>query len=176
MMKQILPIVITLVAVAGAGFAALTIKGGPATPPEAADGHGGGGGHGDGHGGGVKKVKGHGDGHGGGGGSGYGYFNFRRNFIVPVIGKERVQALVLISVSIEMPEDKIEEVQTREPNIRDAFMKALLAMSYEGVFNQDITNPDVYNEIQKRLYETAKVSVDKDVKSILLVDFARQDQ
>ncbi|MEM9234498.1 MAG: flagellar basal body-associated FliL family protein [Pseudomonadota bacterium] len=165
MLNKILPIVITLVAVGGAGFAAMTLKGGPApaAPSAKADGHG------DGHGN-VKEVQGEEK------GSGFGYFNFRRNFIVPVVGSSRVEALILISVSIEMEEEKIEEAQLREPNIRDAFMKSLLAMSHEGMFNQDITNPDVYSEIQKRLMETAKVSIDQNVKSVLLVDFARQDQ
>lgn len=55
-------------------------------------------------------------------------------------------------------------------------MKTLLEMSHEGIFNRDITNPDVYNEIQKRLLETAIITVDEGVRSILLVDFARQDQ
>lgn len=164
MLNKILPIVITLVAVGGAGFAAMTIKGGPApAPAKQGDSHGDG--HGD-----VKDVQGEEK------SSGYGYFNFRRNFIVPVVGSSRVQALILISVSIEMEESKIEEAQTREPNIRDAFMKSLLAMSHEGLFNQDITDPDVYSEIQKRLMETAKTSIDENVKSVLLVDFARQDQ
>ena len=46
----------------------------------------------------------------------------------------------------------------------------------QGLFNQDITDPDVYSEIQQRLLETAKYSIDESVRSILLVDFARQDQ
>ena len=126
---------------------------------------GGGGGHGS-----VKQVHGEAD------TDGVGYFNFRRNFIVPVVGTDRVQALVLLNVSVEMDEVNIDSAQQREPNIRDAFMKSLLAMSHEGLFNQDITDPDVYSEIQQRLLETAKYSIDESVRSILLVDSARQDQ
>ncbi len=180
MLNKILPIVITLVAVGGAGFAAMTLKGGPAAVPaaehgEGGGGQGGGGDHGGGHGGGgghgsVKQVHGEAD------TDGVGYFNFRRNFIVPVVGTDRVQALVLLNVSVEMDEVNIDSAQQREPNIRDAFMKSLLAMSHEGLFNQDITDPDVYSEIQQRLLETAKYSIDESVRSILLVDFARQDQ
>ena len=92
------------------------------------------------------------------------------------MGDNRVDALVLLTFSVEMEADKIEEARTREPRIRDAFMKQLLSLSHEGVFNQDITDPDVYNVIQERLLETAREVVDENVKSILLVDFARQDQ
>lgn len=180
MLNKILPIIITLVAVAGAGFAAMTLKGGPADvpPPAHGDDHAGSDSHGGGHGGGD-----HGDSHGSvkqvhseDSTNGLGYFNFRRNFIVPVVDDQRVRALILINVSIEMNESGIEDAQAREPNIRDAFMKTLLAMSHEGMFNQDITNPDVYSEVQARLLETAKLNVDESVRSILLVDYARQDQ
>lgn len=167
MLNKILPILITIIAVGGAGFAAKTLKGGGASQA-AIDAHveanGGKYSKGVHHVEGEEKT------------SGYGYFNFRRNFIIPVVGQSRVEALVLLSVSIEMEESKIENTTTREPTIRDAFMKTLLEMSHEGIFNRDITNPDVYNEIQKRLLETAIITVDEGVRSILLVDFARQDQ
>lgn len=176
MLKKLLPILITLIAVGGAGYVALQLKG-PRTVDAAmkareAEGggeHGGGGGHGDDHG---KVVKVHGEEEG----DAYGYLDFRRNFIIPVMGDNRVDALVLLTFSVEMEADKIEEARTREPRIRDAFMKQLLSLSHEGVFNQDITDPDVYNVIQERLLETAREVVDENVKSILLVDFARQDQ
>ena len=165
MLSKILPILITLIAVGGAGFAALQIKGAPQRPDKEEhhdDDHG--------EGGGVHKVDGHEE------KDTNGYFDFQRNFIIPIIGENRVDALVLLTVSVELDAAKIDEVRTREPRIRDAFMKTLLTLSHEGVLSQDITDPDVYTIIQERLLKTAKDVVDEDVESILLVDFARQDQ
>lgn len=175
MLNKILPILITLIAVGGAGFAALQIKGAPQRPEKEVShegGHDGGGEHGGGdHGeGGVHKVE------AAEPKNQLGYLDFQRNFIIPVVGENRVDALILLTFSIEMDASKIEEARTREPRIRDAFMKTLLTLSHEGVLSQDITDPDVYTIIQERLLATAKSIVDEDVESILLVDFARQDQ
>jgi len=180
-MKNIIPIVLVLIAVAGAGFVAKTIRGAPpetdhvegVTEGGIEDPHGGGG-HGKGH---AKKKK-HGDGHGDGHGgeSDIGYYKFARDFIVPVMRGNDVDSLVLLRLSVEMDYNKIEVFRPKEPRIRDAFMQTLLNLSHDGLFSGDITSPDVYETIQHRLIETANGVMDGEAQAVLIVDFARQDQ
>lgn len=160
MLNKVLPIIIVLIAVGGAGYAAMMMKGGPQPAPKAAADHGTDEVHG------VKPED----------LAGVGYFDFQRNFLVPVIGDSEVQAIVLMTLSIEMDESAIEEVRGREPRIRDQFMKTLLALSHEGVFDNDITDPATYETIRVRLSRVGQTVVHESVRSVLIVDFGRQDQ
>lgn len=178
-MKQILPIVLIFIAVAGAGFVAKMIRGTPEVinpyaideaGVQGGDKKGGDDGHGGGQGGGQ------GDGHGGGGGNNIGYFRFKRDFIVPVMRSNTVDSLVLLRLSIEMDQNNVEDFRPKEPRLRDAFMQALMGMSHDGLFREDITDPKVYEEIQRRLLKEANGVMDNEAQSVLILDFARQDQ
>lgn len=168
-MKSILPIILVLLAVGGAGFAAKTVRG----APEVEDGA---------HNleeGGVhdpKKAKKAGDKGDGYGSGNVAYYRFKRDFIVPVMRGNSVDSLVLLRVSVEMDPDKLEVFRPKEPRIRDAFMQTLLSLSHDGLFKGDITAPNVYQTIQSRLTETANANMDDEAKAVLIVDFARQDQ
>ena len=159
-MKKILPILIVLIAVAGSGFAAMKIRGGGGKPEKVAiaeDGT-------------VHKVHDEekkGD---------SAYFKFQRDFIVPVMRGKRVDSIVLLSLTLEMEEDSVEGARLLEPKLRDSFMKALLSLSHDGYFAGDITSPEVYETMQDRLKDAGKAVLDNNIYSVLVVDFARQDQ
>lgn len=164
-MKQLISIVVVLVFVGGAGFAAKTLRGTP-TPEDVAEAY-------------VEKVAEKGgkgkDGYGDGE-SALGFFKFQRDFIVPVMRRQTVDSLVLLRLSVQMDEGRVEDLRRAEPRIRDAFMKTLMGLSHEGYFAQDITAPEVFEEIQTRLTTTAKETMDNSVQTVLIIDFARQDQ
>ncbi|MEM9422662.1 MAG: hypothetical protein AAF986_09175 [Pseudomonadota bacterium] len=165
-MANILPIIIVLIAVGGSGFAAMTLRGGDAPSKEASYG----GDHGK-AGGGVHDVSAKGEDK-----VVTGYYKFQRDFIVPVMRKDYVDAVVLISFSVEMNEDEIEKIRPKEPRFRDAFMKTLLGLSHSGLFDSDITAPDVYDTLQSSLSETASSVMGEAAQGIVIVDFARQDR
>lgn len=177
-MKAILPLLLVVLAIGGAGFGAMTLRKGDAAPAHAADkGHDSakskGGGHGEAKGSdkkGVHEVK------GDDATPETAFFDFSRNFLIPVMEGSSVGAIALVNVSVEIPYAAQESVKSREPRIRDAFMKSFLALSHEGYFAADITDPNVYETIQTRLMETAKATVDPEVRSVLIIDFSRQDQ
>ncbi|WOI52687.1 flagellar basal body-associated FliL family protein [Parvularcula sp. LCG005] len=169
-MKKILPILVLLIAISGAGFAAMTLRGGSSdAAPEAAATKGS-----------VAEVSGEGDdGHGGGEGGGdtVAYFGFQRNFIVPVMRNDEVGSLVMISLQIEINDAaEIDRMRAREPRLRDTFMMTLMGLSHDGYFAGDITEPEVYSEIRNRLNETSHALLEDKGGDVLIVDFARQDQ
>jgi flagellar basal body-associated protein FliL len=162
-MNKILPLIIILVAIGGSGFAAMTLRGGGEAEAESA--HAGG-----------KVLKPGEAGHGGEKkAASSAFFEFQRDFIVPVMRSGVVDSVVLVRLTLEAPEEKVETMRSREPKIRDAMMKTLLTLSHEGPLKGDITDPEVYTEIQSRLLATAQEVADNEVKAVLIVDFARQD-
>lgn len=104
------------------------------------------------------------------------FLRFKRQFVVPVIGEDRVEALVLLNIGISLSGNVKEELFRLEPKFRDAFMRELLNMSNSGYFDDELTNPQTYEVLRETLLRAAK-DIEKDgVEDILILDFARQDR
>lgn len=104
------------------------------------------------------------------------FLKFKRQFVVPVVGEDRIEALVLLNIGISLSGDVKEELFRYEPKFRDAFMRELLSMSNAGYFNNELTDPQTYEVLRETLLRAAK-DIEKDgVKDILILDFARQDR
>ena len=180
-MKAILNIALCCVAAVVGTFASTTLKAKAAAPAEV---------HAEtkdkGH---AKKGKGHGKadkhakskdkGHdkaSSGSSDDFEFLKFKRQFVVPVIGEDRVDALVLLNIGISLSGDMKTELYQLEPKFRDAFMRELLGMSNAGYFNDELTNPQTYEVLRETLLRAAKDIEEKGVKDILILDFARQDR
>lgn len=169
-MNKILPLIIVLIAVGGSGFAAMTLRGGGQETAAASGDHGDK--NGDKKGGEVHKV----EDKDGSSIDSLGYYKFQRDFIVPIMRRNHVDAIVLISFNIEMEQEEMEKVRPKEPKFRDAFMKTLLGLSHDGLFNEDITAPAVFETLQTSLADTAKEVIGESAHGVVIVDFARQDR
>lgn len=104
------------------------------------------------------------------------FLKFKRQFVVPVIGEDRVDALVLLNIGISLSGDVKEELFQLEPKFRDGFMRELLGMSNAGYFNNELTDPQTYEVLRETLLRAAKEIEEEGVKDILILDFARQDR
>lgn len=104
------------------------------------------------------------------------YLKFKRQFVVPVIGKDQVDALVLLNIGVSLSGDIKEEVFRHEPKFRDAFMRELLSMSNAGYFNDELTRPATYEVLRETLLRAARDVKEEGIEDILILDFARQDR
>jgi len=104
------------------------------------------------------------------------FLKFKRQFVVPVIGEDRVDALVLLNIGISLSGDVKEDLFQLEPKFRDGFMRELLSMSNAGYFNNELTDPQTYEVLRETLLRAAKDIEEEGVKDILILDFARQDR
>ena len=104
------------------------------------------------------------------------YMKFGRQFVVPVIDSGKVQALVMLDINLELASSASEEVYTMEPKIRDALMRALLGLSNDGIFDDQLTDPENYDIMRKKLLRAAKEVIKDSVKDVLILEIARQDQ
>jgi len=118
-----------------------------------------------------KKDKGHGD-----KSAGPSYLKFKRQFVVPVMTDQKVGGLVLMNFSLELNDDAPTGVFTKEPKLRDAYMRVLLEMSSEGAFDGDLVSPDTYNQLRRNLLGASHRVIDEGVEDILILDVVKQDQ
>lgn len=120
-------------------------------------------------------------GHGGGGhGSHEGeateeYVKLNNQFIVPVVESAEVQALVILSISLEVKTGTTEAVYTQEPKLRDAFLQVMFDHANAGGFNGAFTSATHMDVLRQSLLETAQGVLGKIVRNVLIVDIVRQD-
>ncbi len=119
-----------------------------------------------------KKDGGYGD---KGGAEDAGYLKFGRQFVVPVIARDNVNALVILDINLELDPSAAESAYAREPKLRDALLKSLLQLSNEGAFGDRLLDDENLDDIRARLLASAKTVLDDDVVGVLILNVARQD-
>ncbi|MEY8879797.1 flagellar basal body-associated FliL family protein [Donghicola sp. XS_ASV15] len=95
-------------------------------------------------------------------------------FIVPVIEDNGQSALVILSLSLEVAEEKSEEVFELEPRLRDGIMKVLFEHSSHGGFSGRYYSEDKMSVLRKYLLQSAQSVMGEGVQKILITDLVRQ--
>lgn len=103
------------------------------------------------------------------------YVKLNNQFVVPVVEKERVTALVILSLSLEVKTGTTEKVYSVEPKLRDSFLKVLFDHANTGGFRGSFTESRNIENLRRALLETAQLTLAKDVTNILISDIVRQD-
>ena len=103
------------------------------------------------------------------------YVKLNNQFVVPVVGNELVDSLVVMSLSVEITAGQSQEVYKREPKLRDAFLQVLFDHANMGGFGGEFTNSSNMDVLRAALTETAQSVVGKLVTGVLITDIARQD-
>lgn len=101
---------------------------------------------------------------------------FKRQFIVPEIGPEGVEALIILNLAIELDDQAGADIFSYEPKFRDAFVRELLALSQDGVFGNDLTSPQTYESLRTTLWRSALDVRAEGIKDVLILDMAKQER
>ncbi len=102
------------------------------------------------------------------------YVKMNNQFVVPVVNDNRVAGLVVLSLSVEVGEGGQDIVYSREPKLRDAFLRVLFDHANMGGFDGAFTNSNNMDVLRNALHEAARKVVPT-VLDVLIVDIARQD-
>ncbi|PTW47659.1 flagellar basal body-associated FliL family protein [Rhodovulum kholense] len=180
-MGKLLPVIIAVVGLAVGGGAGFLLKPAPPPPAEtdhtAAEGAPGDGAH-------ASAAEAHGDaasstaGHGASGddeSAGPEYAKLSNQFVVPVIRSGKVAALVVMSISLEVPSGSSEFVFEREPRLRDAFLQVLFDHANAGGFDGAFTESGNLTLLRRALLEASQSVLGRIVSDILITDLVRQD-
>ena len=105
----------------------------------------------------------------------YEYFKMSNQFVVPVINDDQVQALVVLSLSVEVPIGQKDAIYSKEPKLRDSYLQVLFDHANIGGFDGAFTNANNLAVLRGALREVAQKDMGEQVNDVLIVEIARQD-
>ncbi|MCD1625038.1 flagellar basal body-associated FliL family protein [Seohaeicola saemankumensis] len=103
------------------------------------------------------------------------YVKMNNQFIIPVVVEERVRALVILSLSVDIEKGHSQTVFDREPKLRDAFLQVLFNHANIGGFQGSFTENANMAILRRALKDAGQSVLGKVVNDVLITDLARQD-
>ena len=103
------------------------------------------------------------------------YARMNNQFVVPVVINDRVAALMVMSLSIEVETGGQEAVFSHEPRLRDAFLQVMFDHANIGGFNGTFTASSNMRILREALQDAADRVMRGHISDVLIVDIVRQD-
>lgn len=103
------------------------------------------------------------------------YAKLSNQFIVPVVQKGKVVAMVILSLSLEVKTGSTTEVYNVEPKLRDSFLQVMFDHANSGGFSGSYTDGSNLVLLRGALLEAAKTVLGDKVMDVLITDIVRQD-
>lgn len=103
------------------------------------------------------------------------YVKMSNQFVVPIIKEDNVDALVVLSLSIEVPAGQKEAIYSKEPKLRDSFLQVLFDHANIGGFDGAFTNANNLAVLRGALKEVAQKDMGEQITDVLIIEIARQD-
>ncbi len=120
---------------------------------------------------------GHGEaGHGEAPAGGHDYVKLPNQFIVPVVEGGEVAALMLMSLSVEVPAGAKDGIAPIEPKLRDSFLQVLFDHANTGGFAGMFTASSAMRPLRAALVQAAEAASEGLVTDVLIVDMVREDR
>jgi hypothetical protein len=103
------------------------------------------------------------------------YVKMNNQFVVPVVDGDQVNALVVLSLSLEVPAGQKDSIYAKEPKLRDSFLQVLFDHANIGGFDGAFTNANNLDVLRGALREIAQKDMGDQISDVLIVNIARQD-
>lgn len=103
------------------------------------------------------------------------YVKMNNQFVVPIVKQERINSLVVMSLSIEVVAGQREAVYAKEPKLRDSFLQVLFDHANIGGFDGAFTNARNLSVLRGALREVAQKDMGEQITDVLIIEIARQD-
>lgn len=103
------------------------------------------------------------------------YVRLNNQFVVPVVMDNRVSALVVLSISVEVEKGQSQAVFDREPKLRDLFLQVLFNHANIGGFQGAFTDTRNMTVLRRHLRDAGKSVMGDFLSDVLITDIARQD-
>lgn len=103
------------------------------------------------------------------------YVKLPSQFVVPLMESGRVGALVVLSLSVEVPLGQTDGVHAREPKLRDEFLRVLFDHANTGGFRGTFTDASNLVVLRRALLESARKVMGNVLTDVLITDIVRQD-
>lgn len=103
------------------------------------------------------------------------YAKLNNQFVVPVVDDERVVAMVVLSLSVEVAAGNKDVIFQTEPKLRDAFLQVMFDHANIGGFSGNFTTTANMRILREELLRAADAVVGSNALDILILDIVRQD-
>ena len=103
------------------------------------------------------------------------YAKLSNQFVVPIVEEGEVAALVVLSLSLEVPPNGIEAAYSIEPRLRDSFLRVMFDHANVGGFSGNFTNASNMRVLRQELVRSAQHAAGDIVTDVLILDIVRQD-
>jgi hypothetical protein len=103
------------------------------------------------------------------------YVKLNNQFVVPLLTDQRVRAMAVVSLSVEVIPGGTEAVFAREPKLRDLFLQVLFDHANMGGFDGAFTRGEMLDVLRRALRDSAQSVLPGTVTDILITEIARQD-
>ena len=103
------------------------------------------------------------------------FVRLEKQFVVPVLGDDRVASLVVLSIALEVDEGGSDAVFAIEPKLRDAFLGVLFAHAQSRGFDGGFTRKDRLADLRRSLTVAAQDVLGGVAHGVLLTNIVRQD-
>ncbi|MFC6688597.1 flagellar basal body-associated FliL family protein [Jhaorihella thermophila] len=103
------------------------------------------------------------------------FVKLNNQFVVPLVKNDKVAALVVLSLGLEVEQGMAETVYQREPKLRDGFLRVLFDQAVMGTFDGAFTRVERLDALRAALLEEARAQIGDSVRTVLITDIARQD-
>lgn len=103
------------------------------------------------------------------------YAQLDRQFVVPLVGRNAVGALMILSLSLEVEAGLGDDVYRREPKLRDLFLQVMFRHAQSGAFDGPFTSGPAMHDLRGSLLEAAQSVLGPMVRTVLVTDIVRQD-
>lgn len=97
-----------------------------------------------------------------------------KQFVVPLIKNERVRALVVLSVTLEVDTGMTDTVFGRAPKLRDAFLQVMFRHANSGGFDGNFTSGHSMKDLRGSLNDVAQSLIGTIVHEVLITDIVKQ--
>lgn len=103
------------------------------------------------------------------------YAEMSNQFLVPIIVDEKIQAMVVLSLSLEVLAGQKDDIFGAEPKLRDSFLDVLFSHANMGGFSGNFTSATNMRILRDELMRSAQSVMGEKISDVLIVDMLRQD-
>lgn len=103
------------------------------------------------------------------------FVRFSNQFVVSVVDDDKIVALVVMSLNVEVLPGNTEEVFRQQPKLRDAFLQIMFNHANIGGFDGAFTDTNKMTLLRNALLETARRQLGEPIVAIHIQDLVRQD-
>jgi len=103
------------------------------------------------------------------------FVKLNNQFVIPVVSDDRIGAMVVLSLSLEVTGGQTQTVYAREPKLRDGFLQVLFDHANMGGFDGEFTGADRMDALRRSLRDVATRVLGEIARDVLITEIARQD-